>query len=67
MTEHKHRAVPARSKDHPYWDCVNPIRPNPKAHGNITRLDFCQCGAWRLTNINQSAREYSWWRRLGTA
>ena len=34
---------------------------NPAAHGNITRIDACACGATRRTNINQGYREYGRW------
>lgn len=57
---HQHR--PKTSVDRPYTRCVNPERCTTEAHGNITRVDTCSCGATREQNINQSYIERGTWR-----
>ena len=34
---------------------------NPEAHGGITRIETCRCGATRAININQQYRELGRW------
>lgn len=46
--------------------CVTPAEcaANPRrerAHGNITRLDFCSCGYIRQTEINGGRANYGPW------
>jgi hypothetical protein len=55
---HKHKAVDSR-------DTVfaGPVATdqNRAAHGNITRTEWCVCGAVCYTNINGSHTERSGW------
>lgn len=55
-----HRA--AGSEDRCF--CVpvsHPIAYEPRAHGNITRTEWCRCGATRQLNINQQWVEEGRW------
>lgn len=36
-------------------------RPNPLAHGNITRTETCSCGATRQVNVNGTHKEIGSW------
>lgn len=36
-------------------------RPNPAAHGNITEVCICRCGAEKRININQEHIERGAW------
>ena len=61
---YKHRAY--KSNDRLY---SNPVtndmsgyyKINERAHGNITRWDYCKCGAIRKTNINGIEVERGRW------
>lgn len=57
---HSHTAI--RDED---WGYTGPVAPagheNKAAHGNITRIEYCDCGARRWININGSHREVSPW------
>jgi hypothetical protein len=56
-----HHAV--TSEDRAYTGVVvNPIKENRAAHGNITRVETCSCGAVRQININQEHHEQGRWR-----
>ena len=58
---HRHR--PKRSEDHGYTSAITRENgtQNPAAHGAIRRIDTCDCGAVRHTNINGGHRESSGW------
>ena len=47
-TAHRHRAN--HSRDVPW---MFPAGDDRRAHGNITTIDTCSCGAERRTDINQ--------------
>lgn len=55
---HKHRVK--TYQDRAFF---GPVRhpEKPAAHGNITRIASCACGAVRRTNINGSHREVGQW------
>lgn len=64
---HAHRAIPGKSKDRCWIFCVTPCEcaANPHrqaAHGNITRVDRCACGAVRETEINGGRANYGVWQ-----
>lgn len=43
-------------------------RENPKAHGNVTIVEECSCGAQRYVNVNTLERETGPWElRTGVA
>jgi hypothetical protein len=55
---HIHRAITAKSEDRSWTACITPEEcaaypTRQNAHGNIVRVDWCDCGARRLTEINQ--------------
>ena len=56
---HKHR--PSSRRTVPFAGAVNTSRPNPRAHGNVTEIATCRCGATRRTNRNQGWVEYGEW------
>lgn len=56
-----HNHETKRDKDTPFNHCVNPHNCNPAAHGNITSLETCSCGATRKVNINGAHLEYGHW------
>jgi hypothetical protein len=68
---HKHKAE--QSKDVGWTACVTPdecaTHPYPRqdAHGNITRVDTCSCGAIRKSEINGGRTNYGPWEDLGPA
>jgi hypothetical protein len=41
--------------------CVAPNQCTPEAHGDITDIATCICGAVQKTNINQQYREVGRW------
>lgn len=60
---HVHRAIPAKAHDRPFSGAVAfGYGANRKAHGNLTRVDVCTCGAERETNINQQHTEVGVWQ-----
>ena len=61
---HQHRV--RISVDRGWTHCVTPeaCAENPRkqaAHGNITRIDTCACGATRSTEINGGAANTGPW------
>ena len=58
---HTHRIE--TTQDRPFTGPVvfEPAKQKPAAHGNITRIDVCKCGATRRTNINGRATERGPW------
>ena len=57
-SRHTHR--PEASRDEAFGGPVS-RRQNRAAHGNITRVDTCRCGATRHTNRNQGHIERGEW------
>lgn len=57
--KHVHRA--ARTRVEPFTGPVRPDRPNRAAHGGITRVSVCWCGAERRSNHNNGHAEYGQW------
>jgi hypothetical protein len=57
---HQHRATETTTR--PFAGPVNTRRHNRAAHGNITRIDRCSCGAERRTNINGRHKERGPWK-----
>ena len=60
MKNHQHR-VKWSGVPRCFSSCVNPERCKPEAHGNITVLDKCACGATREVNINGNWIERREW------
>jgi hypothetical protein len=65
--KHEHKAIANASKDKGWTTCVTPqeCAAHPQrqdAHGNIVRLDTCQCGATRESEINGSRTNYGAWK-----
>jgi hypothetical protein len=63
-TIHQHRVK--KSIDRCWTFCVTPARcaAHPlrqNAHGNITRTDYCACGATRQTEINCNSANTGPW------
>jgi len=66
MKRHIHKAIKSKSKDRGWNHCVsgaacaaNPARQN--AHGNITTVDVCSCGAVRESESNGGRTNYGPW------
>lgn len=60
---HHHAPIKSASQLRAFVGCVRPASCEPCAHGNVTRIDVCRCGARRAMNINQAFVESSGWRR----
>ena len=58
---HKHRA--RAIKDIPFQGCTRPDHCRPEAHGNITVVSTCPCGATRMNNINRGFIERGEWTK----
>jgi hypothetical protein len=56
MRVHRHRVDRALTKTRPFWGCVKPDQCLPEAHGGITDIEYCRCGAWRYVNRTAYAR-----------
>jgi len=60
--KHQHRTT--KSVVRPYVGySVRPDRPNPAAHGGVTIVERCACGAQRLTNVNGRHIETGRWQQ----
>lgn len=46
-----------------FEDCVAPDWCNPKAHGHLTDVVLCFCGAIQWTNVNGPYREIGPWQQ----
>ena len=62
---HEHTSISERDQAH--TGCVAPYRGaatpcEPAAHGGITRIETCSCGAQRRLNLNGGHREEGAWR-----
>ena len=60
---HQHRA--AKRTERPYSGPVAARKQNPAAHGNVTRVETCTCGAERKVNINGHHTERGPWQEAG--
>lgn len=60
---HAHAPIKAKRLEIPFQSCVNGAACHPGAHGNITVIDTCRCGAMRRANLNQQHYESSGWRQ----
>lgn len=60
-TKHTHRMIRARRETRGFGFCARPERCNPSAHGYVTHVDYCACGATRRTNENGSRYECGPW------
>lgn len=58
MTAHKHRVKSTRTT--PFFHPVA-VRQNQAAHGGVTKIATCACGAERHTNVNGSHVERGAW------
>jgi len=56
---HKHR--PAQRRTVPFVGPLQSRHPNPRAHGNVTEIATCNCGATRRTNRNFGYEEHGAW------
>ena len=66
MTSHKHK--PASTRTYPWTRCVDWERPHSEAaHGNVTEMQVCRCGWWRLVELNGRHRHAGPWRAPQTA
>jgi hypothetical protein len=54
-----HAAV--RSFERAFRHTVSVDDEDPRAHGNVTKVEVCRCGANRLTNMNQGYVESGDW------
>ncbi len=63
-TTHRHRPTCSISDltPGPYLGAVR-WPGNPVAHGGVSYVQHCRCGATRRTNVNGSAREVGAWER----
>ena len=59
-SNHRHRAT--TSKVYPFAGPVSD-REDPRAHGNICVVSYCNCGATRRENINQRWIERGPWEK----
>lgn len=58
---HKHRAVPSRSRVTAWTGCVGDHRCSGRAHGGVTIVDVCSCGAQRHVESNGGSKTSSGW------
>lgn len=66
---HRHQAKPKLARESAWSHCVTPdlcaAHPDRQsAHGNITRIDVCSCGAERVSEININRTNYGAWEAL---
>ena len=58
---HQHRAKIKEERGFVGYS-ANPGNPNPAAHGWVSEVATCSCGATRLTNSNQGFVERGPWK-----
>lgn len=58
---HRHTAK-TESNHYGFSTCANPYNCDPVAHGNISLISFCGCGASRRENHNAGKIECGEWR-----
>ncbi len=60
---HKHRAIKDQDKEVGFQGCVaRSGHCKPASHGNIQRVDLCNCSATRKLNINWGYKEFGDWK-----
>jgi hypothetical protein len=64
-TAHQHRVISWVTVN--FSSCVAPDRCVPEAHGDITDIAKCSCGAVQRTNINREYREIGPWEEKDPA
>lgn len=62
---HVHAPIRSQRRELPFLHCVNGEACTPGAHGNVTVIDTCRCGARRRANTNQAFYESSGWQTDG--
>jgi hypothetical protein len=62
---HTHRVKSWVTVD--FRGCVSPDQCTPEAHGDITDIATCSCGAVQKTNINRQYREAGPWEETDPA
>lgn len=53
--------VAGRSFERGFRHTVNVDNEDPRAHGGVTQVEVCRCGATRLANLNQGYVESGDW------
>jgi hypothetical protein len=64
-TNHQHQVISWVTVD--FSGCVVPDQCVPEAHGDITDIAKCSCGAVQKTNINGEYREIGLWEEANPA
>jgi len=64
-SEHVHAAV--STTERPFSECVRPYACGGAAHGGITLIETCSCGASRSVNVNGRHGESGPWRMPETS
>ncbi len=64
-TNHQHQVISWVTVD--FSGCVAPDQCVPEAHGDITDIAKCSCGAVQKTNINREYREIGPWEETDPA
>lgn len=59
--QHKHVAQPKRTQVVAFRSCVIADACVPEAHGDLTAVEVCRCGARRQINRNGGSVEYGRW------
>jgi hypothetical protein len=62
---HRHQVMSWITVD--FSECVSPYQCVPEAHGDITDIATCSCGAVQKTNINREYREVGSWEETDAA
>jgi hypothetical protein len=57
MTNHKHESIKRETFGFCGYSVAPPPRENRVAHGGVTHVDHCRCGAKRLTNSTGFGRD----------
>jgi hypothetical protein len=63
MNHATHAHTVRRWRTQSFQDCVAPERCTPAAHGHVTDIIECFCGATRQINVNGPYREIGPWQR----
>jgi hypothetical protein len=64
-TTHRHQGISWVTVD--FSGCVAPGHCVPEAHGDITDIATCSCGAVQKTNVNRQYREIGPWEETDPA
>lgn len=63
-TKHKHEPAHEGDEVRPFTESLarrHLDNENRAAHGSVTVVEHCKCGAWRYVNVNQRFREHGPW------